>query len=59
MGWTQHTLYFIDILAFFKNLINLAQIYSYLALHGIYALCQIKYPIASGEPLASEIQFQG
>ena len=66
LGCTHHTPYFIYTpikLASFKNIINFALKNSNLALHGIYVLCKIKYPIASGglcppDPLLQRYNFR-
>ena len=47
LGCTHHTPYFIYTPSFLKILSILLK-NSNLALHGIYVLCKIKYPIASG-----------
>ena len=60
MGCTHHTLYFIYLpikLASFENLINFTLKHSNLALHGIYALCKIKYPIVFLEACVMEPVF--
>ena len=66
LGCTHHTPYFIYTpikLASFENIINFALKNSNLALHGIYILCKIKYPIASGglrppDPLLQRYNFR-
>ena len=66
LGCTHHTPYFIYTpikLASFENIINFALKNSNLALHGIYVLCKIKYPIASGglcppDPLLQRYNFR-
>ena len=58
MGCTHHTLYFIYLPIKLENLINFALKYSNLILHGIYVLCKIEYPIASGGLCPQTLRFR-
>ena len=48
MGCTHHTLYFINLPIKLQKPYQLCLKHSNLAAYGIYVLCKIKYPIASG-----------